>query len=72
MVEKANDLSKNDNVSKIYLNKGLSNEIPGIKPNRRPDIMVVRKEVKLISMRCQVKQIILKTLLKECKIIKTC
>lgn len=28
--------------NKIYVNKGLSNEIPRAKPNRRPDIMGVR------------------------------
>lgn len=28
--------------SKIYVNKALSNEIQGAKPNRRPDIMGVR------------------------------
>ena len=28
--------------NKIYVNKGLNNEIPGAKPNRRPDIMGVR------------------------------
>ena len=37
------DIMKNSgNYSKIYVNKGLSNEIPGAKPNRRPDIMGVR------------------------------
>ncbi|WBW96116.1 hypothetical protein [Oceanirhabdus sp. W0125-5] len=29
---------------KIYVNKGLSNEIPGAKPNRRPDVMGVRHD----------------------------
>ncbi|MEK4715672.1 hypothetical protein MKX62_23160 [Sporosarcina sp. FSL K6-5500] len=47
MIDKADELAKKDDVSKIYLNKGLSNEIPGIKPNRRPDIMVVRKDRKI-------------------------
>ena len=28
----------------IYVNRGLSNEVPGIRPNRRPDIMAVRKD----------------------------
>ena len=28
--------------SKIYVNKGLSKEIPGANPNRRPDIMGVK------------------------------
>ncbi len=30
--------------SVIYVNRGLSNEVPGIRPNRRPDIMAVRKD----------------------------
>ncbi|WP_269921745.1 hypothetical protein [Psychrobacillus psychrodurans] len=47
MVDKAKELANNDNISKVYLNKGLSNEIPGIKPNRRPDIMVVRRDGKI-------------------------
>ena len=39
------DIMKNSgDYSKIYVNKGLSNEIPGAKPNRRPDIMGVRKD----------------------------
>ena len=37
------DVMKNSgDYKKIYVNKGLSNEIPGAKPNRRPDIMGVR------------------------------
>ncbi|ENQ3105594.1 hypothetical protein SAMN04488168_13817 [Bacillus sp. 491mf] len=47
MVDKAEELAKRDDITKVYLNKGLSNEIPGIKPNRRPDIMVVRKDGKI-------------------------
>ncbi|SHM65371.1 hypothetical protein [Gracilibacillus kekensis] len=47
MVDKANELAKSDNISKVYLNKGISNEIPGVKPNRRPDIMAVRKDGKI-------------------------
>ena len=39
------DVMKNSgDYSKIYVNKGLSNEIPGAKPNRRPDIMGVRND----------------------------
>jgi toxin YxiD len=38
MVDKAEELAKRDDVVKVYLNKGLSNEILGITPNRRPDI----------------------------------
>ncbi|WP_256833375.1 pre-toxin TG domain-containing protein [Parageobacillus thermoglucosidasius] len=47
MVDKAEELAKRDDVVKVYLNKGLSNEIPGITPNRRPDIMVVRSDGKI-------------------------
>ncbi len=36
-------MAKSGNYKKVYANKGLSNEIPGIKPNRRPDITGVRK-----------------------------
>ena len=37
------DIMKNSgDYSKVYVNKGLSNEIPGANPNRRPDIMGVR------------------------------
>lgn len=39
------DVMKNSgDYKKIYVNKGLSNEIPGAKPNRRPDIMGVRHD----------------------------
>jgi hypothetical protein len=47
MVDKAEELAKRDDVVKVYLNKGLSNEIPGITLNRRPDIMVVRSDGKI-------------------------
>ena len=37
------DIMKNSgDYSKVYVNKGLSNEIPGANTNRRPDIMGVR------------------------------
>ena len=32
---------------KIYVNKKLSNEIPGASPDRRPDIMAVRRDGKI-------------------------
>jgi RHS repeat-associated protein len=47
MTEKAEELAKSDDVTKVYLNKGIGNEIPGVSPNRRPDIMVVRKDGKI-------------------------
>ena len=42
MKRKAVEFAKMGDVEKIYLNKGLSYEIPGATPNRRPDIMVKR------------------------------
>lgn len=39
------DVMKNSgDYKKVYVNKGLSNEIPGAKPNRRPDVMGVRHD----------------------------
>ena len=35
--------------SKIYVNKGIRNEIPGAAHNNRPDIMGVRRDSKLID-----------------------
>ena len=35
-------MKKSGDYKKIYVNKGLSNEIPGARPNRRPDVMGVR------------------------------
>lgn len=42
--EEVNRMEESGEYSKIYVNKGLSNEIPSAKPNRRPDIMAVRKD----------------------------
>lgn len=47
MVEIAEKLAQQDDVVRVYLNKGLSNEIPGVKPNRRPDVLVVREDGKI-------------------------
>ncbi|MEW4370825.1 RHS repeat domain-containing protein [Paenibacillus kandeliae] len=47
MTEKAEELAKSDNIVKVYLNKGIGNEIPGASPNRRPDVMAVRKDGKI-------------------------
>ena len=41
---KVAELAATGKYETIYVNKGLSNEIPGVKPNRRPDIMAVRKK----------------------------
>ena len=41
---KAAELANSGEYSKIYVNKGLSNEIPGATPNRRPDIIAVRPD----------------------------
>lgn len=40
-------MSKSGKYEKIYVNKGIGNEIPGAKPNNRPDIMGVRKNGKI-------------------------
>ena len=37
-------LAQTEDYSVIYVNKAVSNEAPGIRPNRRPDIMAVRKD----------------------------
>jgi len=37
-------MKRSGKYKKIYVNKGISNEIPGAKPNRRPDIMGIRKD----------------------------
>lgn len=48
MVSKAQVLAKQDDIEKIYLNKGLSNEVPlNGSPNRRPDLIVVRRDGKI-------------------------
>ena len=43
-MDEVEEMKKTNKYSKIYVNKGLSNEVPGAKPNRRPDIMGVRKD----------------------------
>jgi len=40
-------MAQNGKYDKIYVNKGIGNEIPGAKPNNRPDIMGVRKDGKI-------------------------
>ena len=35
-------MKQSGDYSKIYVNKGLGNEISGAKPNRRPDVMGIR------------------------------
>ena len=44
ILDEVEEMKKTNKYSKIYVNKGLSNEVPGAKPNRRPDIMGVRKD----------------------------
>ena len=44
ILDEVNNMKESGDYSKIYVNKGLSNEIPGAKPNRRPDIMGVRRD----------------------------
>ncbi|SEL29478.1 RHS repeat-associated core domain-containing protein [Paenibacillus sp. OK003] len=47
MTEKATKLAQSKDIVKVYLNKGMGNEIKGISPNRRPDIMSVRRDGKI-------------------------
>ncbi|PYE49289.1 type IV secretion protein Rhs [Paenibacillus barcinonensis] len=47
MTDKATKLAQSKDVVKVYLNKGMGNEIKGISPNRRPDIMSVRRDGKI-------------------------
>ena len=47
IVNEVDDMAKSGEYDKIYVNKGLSNEVPGAKPNNRPDIMGVRKDGKI-------------------------
>lgn len=42
ILDEVDVMKKSGDYKKIYVNKGLSNEIPGAKPNRRPDVMGVR------------------------------
>ena len=44
ILEEVESMKDSGNYSKIYVNKGLSNEISGARPNRRPDIMGVRHD----------------------------
>lgn len=44
ILDEAEAMKNSGDYSKIYINKGLSNEIPGAKPNRRPDIKGVRND----------------------------
>ena len=41
---KVYELAASGEYEKIYVNKGISNEVPGASPNRRPDIMAVRRD----------------------------
>jgi filamentous hemagglutinin family protein len=47
ILEEVNEMVKSGLYDKIYVNKGIGNEIPGAKPNNRPDIMGVRKDGKI-------------------------
>lgn len=47
ILEEAEAMEHSGKYDKIYINKGISNEITGAKPNNRPDIMGVRKNGKI-------------------------
>lgn len=44
ILDEVDVMKQSGEYKKIYVNKGLSNEIPNAKPNRRPDIMGVRND----------------------------
>ncbi len=44
ILDEVENMKQSGDYVKIYVNKGLSNEIPGANPNRRPDIMGVRQD----------------------------
>lgn len=44
ILDEVGDMSSSGDYKKVYVNNGLSNEIPGAKPNRRPDVMGVRHD----------------------------
>ncbi|SFU30621.1 hypothetical protein, partial [Butyrivibrio sp. INlla21] len=44
ILDEVEAMKQSGEYEKIYVNKGLSNEIPDAKPNRRPDIMGVRPD----------------------------
>ena len=45
--QKVGELVDSGNYDKLYVNKGISNEIPNAQPNRRPDIMGVQPNGKI-------------------------
>ena len=45
-MRKAVEEAKKSDTTRVYLNKGLQNEVPGAKPNR-PDVMVVKSNGKI-------------------------
>lgn len=47
MLSEADDMAFSGKYNKVYLNKGIRNEIPNASTNRRPDIMGVRKNGKI-------------------------
>lgn len=47
ILDEVDNMSNSGDYNKIYVNKGLTNEIPGAKPNRRPDVMGVRHDGKI-------------------------
>jgi len=49
ILDEAERMKETGDYSKIYVNKGIRNEIPGAAHNNRPDIMGVRRDSKLID-----------------------
>lgn len=47
IVNKTNELAESGEYQKIYVNKGIRNEVKDVTPNRRPDITAVKKDGKI-------------------------
>ncbi|WP_243143320.1 RHS repeat domain-containing protein [Clostridium estertheticum] len=70
ITNKVDNMSESGKYNKIYINKGIGNEILGAKPNNRPDIMGVRKNGKIDQIEVPSKTDTIEKLIKRMKINK--
>ncbi|MCB2355763.1 RHS repeat domain-containing protein [Clostridium estertheticum] len=70
IINKVDNMSESGKYNKIYINKGIGNEIPGAKPNNRPDIMGVRKNGKIDQIEVPSKTDTIEKLIKRMEINK--
>ena len=47
IVDKTNELAESGEYKKIYVNKGIRNEVKDVTPNRRADITAVKRDDKI-------------------------